>query len=228
MKKENSGGFGKHRRVMKGKNMKHPPPLEHDRYYHIYNRGINSGAIFRENANYEHFLRLYAQHITPVADTFAWALMKNHFHFLVRIFAQDEIGFIKPKEGKEHIVYTEKKKYNPTQQFGNLFNAYTRAFNIPYQRTGSLLEAPFQRLQVTDERYFRQLVYYIHNNPVHHGVSESMMDYPWSSYLTIVSFKPTNLKREKVIGWFNSKSEFIEFHQKEQDLGGIEGFIELN
>jgi putative transposase len=117
--------------------MKHPPPLEYDKYYHIYNRGINIGAIFRENANYEHFLRLYAQHITPVADTFAWVLMKNHFHFLVRIFAEDEIGFIKPKEGKEHIVYAEKKKYNPAQQFGNLFNAYTRAFNIRYHRTGS-------------------------------------------------------------------------------------------
>ena len=114
--------------------MKHPLPLAFDKYYHIYNRGINSANLFRENANYEHFLRLYSEHIEPVAETFAWVLMKNHFHFLVRILASDEIDFIKPKGEKKNIVYPVKKKYNPTQQFGNLFNAYAKAFNKPPRR----------------------------------------------------------------------------------------------
>ncbi len=205
--------------------MKHPAPLEYDKYYHIYNRGINSENLFREPANYEHFLRLYDEYIAPVADTFAWVLMKNHFHILVRIHASEDIGFIKPKEEKKHIIYPQKKKYNPTQQFGNLFNAYAKVFNKRYHRTGSLFESPFKRLIVENEKYFKQLVYYIHNNPVHHGFCETMADYPWSSYLTIISVKPTKVKRDKVIGWFNSESEFCEYHKQKHDNNTIESLM---
>jgi REP element-mobilizing transposase RayT len=205
--------------------MKHPPPLEYDTYYHIYNRGINGETLFREPANFEHFLRLYEAYITPVAETFSWVLMKNHFHLLVRIHSAEEIGFIIPREDKKHILYPQKKKYNPTQQFGNLFNAYTRAFNNRYGRTGSLLESPFRRLPVKHERYFKQLVFYIHNNPIHHGFCKDISDYPWSSWLTILSVKKTSLQRDKVIGWFNSRSEFVEFHLNKQDLRSVEGVM---
>ena len=54
-------------------------------YYHIYNRGIDSCNLFLESDNYEYFLSLYDKYISPVADTFAWVLMPNHFHFLVRL-----------------------------------------------------------------------------------------------------------------------------------------------
>lgn len=191
--------------------MKHPIPIEHDKYYHIYNRGINGETLFKDTSNYEHFLRLYDEHIIPIADTFAWVLMKNHFHFLVRIKAEAEIDYIKPKKDTTQ-EYPVKKKYNPSQQFGNLFNAYTKAFNKRYSRTGKLFETPFRRIQVENEYYFKQLVYYIHNNPVHHGFCDSMSEYPWSSYLTMISIKPSKIQRDTVMGWFNSKSEFIEFH----------------
>ena len=205
--------------------MKHPPPLEYDRYYHIYNRGNNGENMFIEPSNYEHFLRLYSEHITPVAETFAWVLMKNHFHFLVRVLSPDEIVFMQPKEEKKDIIYPTKKKYNPTQQFGNLFNAYAKSFNKKYDRTGSLFESPFRRLQVNGEQYFKQLVFYIHNNPVHHGFCKSMTDYPWSSYLSIISVNSSKTQSDKVIGWFNSKTEFIEFHHKRQNMTGIETMI---
>ncbi|WP_291144870.1 hypothetical protein [Flavobacterium sp. UBA7680] len=45
--------------------------LESGKYYHIYNRGINSENIFKENRNHEYFLMLYAKHIDPIAETFA-------------------------------------------------------------------------------------------------------------------------------------------------------------
>jgi putative transposase len=54
-------------------------------YYHIFNRGNNSCNLFEQPAEYEHFLWLYDKYISPVADTFAWALMRNHFHLLVYI-----------------------------------------------------------------------------------------------------------------------------------------------
>jgi REP element-mobilizing transposase RayT len=60
-------------------------------YYHIHNRGINSCNLFKNSENYVYFLNLYDQYISPVADTFAWVLMPNHFHFLVRIKEENEI-----------------------------------------------------------------------------------------------------------------------------------------
>jgi putative transposase len=56
-------------------------PLEYDRYFHIYNRGINGTKLFRNTANCELFLKKYTDYINPVAETFAWALIVNHFHF---------------------------------------------------------------------------------------------------------------------------------------------------
>lgn len=60
-------------------------PLTPGKYYHIYNRGINSCPIFYDDFDHNHFLFLYGKYISQVADTFAWVLMRTHFHLLVRI-----------------------------------------------------------------------------------------------------------------------------------------------
>ncbi len=200
-------------------------PLEYDSYFHIYNRGINGNKLFWENGNYEHFLHLYEKYINPVAETFAWVLMGNHFHLLIRIKAEDEIGFITPNENNIQVKYSEKKKYIPTKQFSHLFNAYSKAVNKKYGRTGGLFETPFRRIKITDDCYFKRLVFYIHNNPVHHGFVDDMIEYPWSSYLTLTSEKPTKLNRKTTLEWFNSKQEFEEFHKMSQELNDLSTFL---
>ena len=65
-------------------------PLLYGQYYHVYNRGNNGETLFCEERNYPYFLKLYAQHIEPVAEAYAYCLMPNHFHFLVRIKDKDE------------------------------------------------------------------------------------------------------------------------------------------
>jgi len=62
-----------------------PIPLQYGLYYHIYNRGNNRENIFLEERNYRYFLQLYLKYIEPIAWTFAYCLLRNHFHFLVRI-----------------------------------------------------------------------------------------------------------------------------------------------
>ena len=71
--------------------MTSPSPLLYDTYYHIYNRGVNGEDIFVEGRNYELFLRLCEKHLNPVADLFAYCLLKNHFHLSVRIKSEEEI-----------------------------------------------------------------------------------------------------------------------------------------
>ena len=54
-------------------------------YYHIYNRGNNRENLLIEKRNYLYFLSLYAKHIEPVAATYAYCLLRNHFHLLIRV-----------------------------------------------------------------------------------------------------------------------------------------------
>lgn len=66
-------------------------PLQPGVIYHIYNRGNNREDLFREERNYRYFLQLYARHVHPIADTFAYCLLQNHFPFLVRIKTEEEV-----------------------------------------------------------------------------------------------------------------------------------------
>lgn len=59
--------------------------LSHNRHYHIFNRSNGQVSLFKGEADYQRFLRLYETYIPPIADTLAWALMGNHYHFVVRI-----------------------------------------------------------------------------------------------------------------------------------------------
>jgi hypothetical protein len=66
--------------------MTSPSPLLCNTYYHIYNRGTNGENIFVEERNYEYFLKLYEKHISPIADTFAYCMLRTY------ISVPDKIG----------------------------------------------------------------------------------------------------------------------------------------
>lgn len=196
-------------------------PLDFGNYYYIYNRGNNGIGIFFENGNYDYFLKLYHQYIHPIAETFAWCLMKNNFHFLVYIRNEKEVLI----DSLEYSTVVKPRVLEPSKQFGHLFNAYTQAINKQHNRTGSLFEKQFERKRVTSEKYLQHLIYYIHNNPVHHGFTKTIMEYPWSSYGSVLSEKPSNLKRDEVIEIFSSKENFIDYHSEDQNLESIFDFI---
>lgn len=173
-------------------------PLEFDKFYHIYNRGINGENLFKENLNYKYFLNLYHKHIDEIADTYAFCLMKNHFHLLIKIKSEESLNDF----SKRHI----------SQSFSNLFNAYTKAYNKTYIRHGSLFERPFKRKSISDNYYLQNLICYIHNNPVHHGFCEHPVQYPWSSYLNILDTKNTKVCRTEVLELFDDRENFKLVH----------------
>ncbi|MCX6351943.1 MAG: hypothetical protein NTX03_08775 [Bacteroidetes bacterium] len=179
-------------------------PLENGCIYHIYNRGNNREDIFPELINYEYFLKLWVKHIMPIADTYAYCLLKNHFHAMIRI--------------KEDLPETDENKTgrmnNAEQHFSNFFNAYAKAFNKKYNRTGKLFEERFKRKKIESDIYYTQLIYYIHANPQKHGFIDDFKLYPHSSYQSILSLGKTNLKRDEVIEWFGGRDNFIQFHNE--------------
>ncbi|MEQ9301450.1 MAG: hypothetical protein RIF33_22925 [Cyclobacteriaceae bacterium] len=66
-------------------------PLQPTRVYHIYNRGINRCNLYTKSDNYHYFLQKYKKYVYPVAKTYAYCLLPNHFHFLVGIRSEEEI-----------------------------------------------------------------------------------------------------------------------------------------
>jgi REP element-mobilizing transposase RayT len=198
-----------------------PIPLEKGNFYHIYNRGNNGIDVFFDSDSYYYFLKLYDKYITPIADTYAWCLLKNHFHALVYTRLEHEIETSK----LEYSTIEKPKVIEPSKQFGFLFNAYTQAINKKFNRTGGLFEKPFERKQITSDKYLQNVIYYIHNNPVQHGFVKQMSLYPWSSYESVLSDKPTKLKRNDIVNLYGSKDEFINYHNTKQNLNEITKFI---
>lgn len=173
--------------------------LQPGQYYHIYNRGNNRENIFVEERNYPYFLSLYSRHIAPVADTFAYCLMKNHFHLLIRV--------------KEPSRFDSTPRHlHPSQAFSNLFNAYAKAMNKAYGRTGSLFQDRFRRIVVTSEHYRRRLIVYIHLNPQYHGFVDNFRDWPWSSYHGLCEDGQTMLQGATVQDWFGGCAYYEAAH----------------
>lgn len=69
------------------------------------------------------------------------------------------------------------------------------------------------------------MVIYIHNNPVHHNFTENFETYPWTSYKSIKSQKPTKLKRNDVIEWFDDIDNFVYLHKLKNNNFGFDKYI---
>jgi len=207
------------------------PLLECDNYYHIYNHAVGQENLFKNEGNYYYFLKKMAKYISPIADIYVYCLMPNHFHLLVKIKTEDElIKYFKELKGEDYLrknlsgledltgLKNELKNDLTglvSKQFSNLFNSYTKSINKQQSRQGNLFRRPFKRLHIDSNDYFRELIHYIHFNPVHHGFVKDLRDWKHSSFESFFSEKATLLKRNEVIDWFDDKENFYAFHQKE-------------
>ena len=179
--------------------MTSPPAIQHGRIYHIYNRGNNRENIFIEERNFRYFLQKYGQMVAPFVDTYAYCLLRNHFHLLVRIKDLDELD-------------PNQRTKKPGQVLGNFFIAYAKAFNRRYDRSGSLFENPFERAEVASGSYFMQLIVYIHQNPQKHGFVDDFRNWPYSSYHALLGPEPTRLMRKNVLDQFGGPTSLKEAH----------------
>ena len=87
--------------------------------------------------------------------------MPNHYHFLLRQNEDEPLNI--------PIAY--------------LFNAYTKAINKKYKRTGTLFEGPFKSIEVEDVNYLIELCRYIHRNPIDDGIVKKIEEWEFSNYL---------------------------------------------
>lgn len=142
--------------------------------YHVMLRGINRQDIFLDRDDYWKLIRTLDQQINPKdelghplppkCDIYAYCLMPNHIHLLIR---------------------------NKTESLGSIVKSiaitYAAYFNKRYERIGHLFQDRFKSEPVNDLTYFLTLLRYIHQNPIAGGITKRAEDYPWSSWIEFLS-----------------------------------------
>lgn len=130
-------------------------------YYHIICRGNNRQALFVVSRDFRKYLQILKQ--TKQKHTFklyAYALMPNHIHLLIRIEESNQLSKIM-KTISQH---------------------YAQWFNAKYKRTGHLWENRFKNYLITSDVYLLECCRYIELNPVRAKLVNKPRDYLWSSF----------------------------------------------
>ena len=175
--------------------------MEENKFYHIYNRGNNKDLIFFEDENYRFFLERFNKYLRNFVNLYAYCLMPNHFHFLISLKSNSDI----------HTDTDIEIKVD--KGFKNMFISYAKSINKRYHRTGSLFQNSYKKKEINRELYFKNLVQYIHQNPVSASMCKECSDWKYSSYNTIIGLSETTIKRLYILNEFGGKENFVYVHK---------------
>ena len=152
--------------------------------HHVIARGIERRPLFFDKIDYDDFLaRLEISLEKSPNQVFAWALLPNHFHLLIRSGA----GGI-------------------SELMRRLMTGYAVAFNHRHRRAGHLFQNRFKSIVCEEDTYLLELVRYIHLNPLRAKLVDSLSAlrrYPWTGHPVLMNVvkRPWQESRE-VLGRF--------------------------
>jgi REP element-mobilizing transposase RayT len=153
--------------------------------HHVLLRGIERRRIFLDDDDRGDFLdRLARQLIEGGGACFAWALIPNHVHLLLRT-------------GERPI----------SEVMRRLNTGYARAFNLRHRRSGYLFQDRFRSILVGDDAYLRVVLRYIHLNPVRSKLVPSLdalARHPWTGHSRLMGFHGAGFQAvDQVLEWFS-------------------------
>lgn len=181
--------------------------------YHTMIRGVNKEIIFHDDDDKRKFLQILEYYLSKYnVEIFAYCLMDNHVHFLLR--AKDD--------------------FNRFMQC--IQTVYAAHFNKKYKRIGHLFQDRFKSIPVEREKYLLECVRYIHQNPVKANIS-TIEKYKWSSYNEYIKSSKL-INSEFILNLFSSDRQialtnykaYMNIISKEADMrnAGIEDKITDN
>lgn len=212
-------------------------PIFPDQIYHVFNRSIALQPIFSEAKDYQRFLNVvdfyrfaspglrfshYNRLLSEDKKTFieklqkegkkqisifAFCLMPNHFHFLLKELENNGI-----------------RKFS-----SNLQNSYAKYFNTKQKRGGALFQEMFKAVRIESDEQLVHVARYIHLNPFTSFLVKNINQlriYPWSSLNTYLGIGNFNfLETDFLMGFFPSKKEFKTFTLEQADYQRQLGLI---
>ena len=166
--------------------------IYYQNHYHFYNRTNNHESAFREDRNFEYFLKKYRKFVAPFVKTFAYCLMPTHFHFFIQI------------QTKQTALLSK--------NIGTFLSSYAKGYNNAYNRNGSLFQQHSKAILVDDDSYFLALSNYIHQNPVRADLAKNVEGWPFSSFLDLCrKRKGTFLSWDIIDCYFKDMDEFVAY-----------------
>jgi REP element-mobilizing transposase RayT len=162
-------------------------------------RGIEGTNIFRTDKDRTDFLeRLAAQCEAEAIKVYAWALIPNHFHLLVRT-------------GSRPLFASMRK----------ILTGYVVRFNRRHKRQGHLFQNRYKSIVCEEDPYLLELTRYIHLNPLRAGMVRTIKDlerYPWSGHSAIMG----TVKRK----WQDTGEILRYFGKGKGSVKGYAAFVE--
>lgn len=172
-------------------------PLLEGGIYHVFNRSISKKTIIFTEKQADIFIDCLKQALKRYnVNLLSFALMRNHYHFLVRT----------PNANLDKFM----------QYFAS---GLSRKINHSIGGDGPLFRSRYQSIVVETDEYLLQVMKYIHLNPVKAGIVDYPSLYKYSSaknYLSDVS-APSWLNTNVVMGYFRNLKDIQEFHEGENN-----------
>jgi REP element-mobilizing transposase RayT len=171
--------------ITNAKNLKEIPELAHsfmprlarlnisDAPHHIIIQGIEGDQIFRDEFDRENLLKRLSD-LLPETGTacYAWALLPDYAHFLMR----------SGQHGISHFMH-------------RLLTGYAVYFNRRHRRKGRLFQNRYTSIVCQEDVYLKELVRYIHLNPIRAQIVHSidaLNQFAYSGHMALVG-KQKNL-----------------------------------
>jgi len=171
--------------------------------HHIIVRGIDRKTIFKSDADRDNFLERL-KNILTYSDTscFAWALIPNHFHLLLRT-------------GRVPLSTVMKR----------LLTGHAMYFNRKHNRVGHLFQNRYKSILCQEDAYMLELVRYIHLNPLRAKIIPDLKfldKYTYSGHAAIMGKKKNNWQdTDYVLKLFNPKLSLARGRYREYVKKGI-------
>jgi len=183
--------------------MNHYIPIQPESYYHVFNRANAWEILFNNHENFVFFLKTCEKYLPEVCVLHAYCLIPNHFHFVIWTRPETEIEL---HPGQSYSTKVSKV-------FSNLFNSYTRSYNVYYQRRGLLFSRSFKRSHLHSLSYLKTAVLYVHHNAVHHKLCTEPEEWPYTSHRKIIS-DPVHESCTKLLSWFGGLDGYLTASRK--------------
>jgi REP element-mobilizing transposase RayT len=152
--------------------------------HHVMIRGIEKGLIVKDDEDRKHFVsRMGSLAKETGTAVYAWALMSNHAHILLRSGRTGMPGFMR-----------------------RLLTGYASAYNRRHKRYGHVFQNRYKSIVCEEDPYFQKLVCYIHLNPLRAGLVhtlEELDSYPWCGHSVVMNRLGNDWQdREYVLEYF--------------------------
>jgi putative transposase len=168
--------------------------------HHVIIRGIERSPIFAEDRDKEDFLERCSILLPEtVTACYAWAILSNHVHMLLRT------GIVPL-----------------SRVMARLLTGYATAFNLRHTRSGHVFQNRYKSIICQEDAYFKELVRYIHLNPVRAGITDfdGLGSFPWSGHSALMGKKERPWQDTGfVLSLFENETSYHEFVRSGVDQG---------